>query len=263
MKDSSVPTWRLPLAERPQIAAIGWGVHGREKREEVYYLKGLWCAHLYDYSARIRVGGVLVDIRPGDLSIFPPDQKMVYYYQGVSRHIYAHFRFSEKIGASHPIRAVQPLHDTWAGSRNAMEIALDHFGTEPLRAEVKLWDLLWEWAARSAHSSDEKAPVHPALRVLVGRIETGLGEDLKVASLVRNCGLSHNHMIRLFQKTFQTTIEGYIRSRRLSRASHLLRNSTFPIKQIASEVGIRDPQQFNKLVRRAFGKSPRALRFQF
>lgn len=257
--DPAIPKWNLPLGQRPKIAAIGWGVHGKEKREESYYLKRLWCVHLYTYPAEIRVKGALLSIRPGDLSVLPPDEKLVYSYRGISRHLYAHFELGQKTGPVQAVRAVQHLGADWAAACNSMEVALGHFATEPLRSEIRLWDLLWEWAERSRSAED---PMHPALRSLVGRIETRLGEELKVAALIRDCGLSHNHMIRLFQKNFGTTIEGYIRSRRLSRAGHLLKNSTLPIKLIAGEVGIRDPQQFNKLIRRAFGKGPRKLRFE-
>jgi AraC-like DNA-binding protein len=56
-----------------------------------------------------------------------------------------------------------------------------------------------------------------------------------------------------------TTVQ-LIRKQRLQRAYHLLIHSTMPIKVVAAESGLSDLQQFNKQMRREYGKSPRALR---
>jgi transcriptional regulator GlxA family with amidase domain len=46
----------------------------------------------------------------------------------------------------------------------------------------------------------------------------------------------------------------------MERAEYFLRKTALPVKGIAAECGVTDLQHFNKLVRRFFGKSPRAIR---
>ena len=101
---------------------------------------------------------------------------------------------------------------------------------------------------------------HPAVQTAAERIELGLSAEINIPDLCADIGISHNHLIRLFRKQYGVTIRDYIRQRRLSRAKHLLECSDQPIKEIAHDVGIPNPQYFNKCVRHAFGRSPRELR---
>jgi transcriptional regulator GlxA family with amidase domain len=55
-------------------------------------------------------------------------------------------------------------------------------------------------------------------------------------------------------------VVGYIRRLRTERARHLLVNSTLPVKAVAVQVGLPDLQQFNKVIRRELGRSPREVR---
>jgi AraC-like DNA-binding protein len=101
--------------------------------------------------------------------------------------------------------------------------------------------------------------LHPALRKTVQIIEARLEGTIVIPDLAREVGMSHNHLIRLFRAKFKTTIEGYIRDRRIKRALNLLRYSTATVKSIAAEVGLPDLHQFNKAIRRECGRSPRAI----
>jgi transcriptional regulator GlxA family with amidase domain len=78
--------------------------------------------------------------------------------------------------------------------------------------------------------------------------------------VARHCGLSHNHLTRLFTAQLESTVVGYIRDRRMRRAHHLLTASTLPIASIAATVGIPDLQAFNKACRRTLGAPPRSVR---
>jgi transcriptional regulator GlxA family with amidase domain len=53
---------------------------------------------------------------------------------------------------------------------------------------------------------------------------------------------------------------GHLLRRRATRAQHLLLTTNLPVKVIAAEVGVPDLQEFNKLIRRHCGHSPRAVR---
>jgi transcriptional regulator GlxA family with amidase domain len=106
----------------------------------------------------------------------------------------------------------------------------------------------------------DRADVHPAFQAASRAIEVSLGSTVAIPTLASAAGVSHNHLIRLFRKHAGTTIADYVRRRRADRAMHLLTQTTLAPKAIASMVGLPDLQQFNKLVRRAFGRSPRQLR---
>jgi AraC-like DNA-binding protein len=81
--------------------------------------------------------------------------------------------------------------------------------------------------------------------------------------VAEHMGLSTTHVNRVVRRIAGMTMIQLIRRRRLQRAYRLLLHSTMPIKLIASECGIDDLQQFNKLMRSGYGKSPRQLRDDF
>ena len=132
------------------------------------------------------------------------------------------------------------------------------FPTQPLRAEVRLWDLLWR--AAEGRESKRTKPAHPAVTETIRQIELRLHEPLRVDELARDAGLSHNHLTRLFHAEMGQTVKGYLLDRRMAKARHLLRKSSVPIKAIAFETGYGDLHAFNKAVRRHCGNSPRGLR---
>jgi AraC family transcriptional regulator len=250
------PIFNLPLGERPRLSAIGRAVHGRVPVER-YHLKGLWCLHLYSYRAHLTVGGKACEIRPGSLGISPPDTNLVYRFEGRSEHLFAHFHLRGS-HAPRPVPAMRQTGPDYPQLHQLFEEAVGYFATEPLRAEVRLWDLLWR--AADAPGAAEKPRVHPAVERVAQQIELRLHEPLLVESLAREVGLSHNHLIRLFRAGLGQTVKGYMMTRRLEKARHLLCRSSLAIKQIAHDVGLGDLQAFNKTIRRRFGCSPRELR---
>lgn len=249
-------TFKVPLEQKPCLRMIGRGVHGRTPIEH-HHLHGLWCLHLYNYHARVSIDGVELDIKPGDLGILPADADLIYWFQGRSEHLFAHF----ELPSSSPTWKAPALQETgteFPQLHRLFEEAVGLFPTQPLRAEVRLWDLLWTATQRQDSHHGEK--VHPAVTETIRQIELRLHEPLLVEALAREMGLSHNHLTRLFQATMSQTVKGYMSQRRMGKARHLLQKSSTPIKSIAYEVGFEDLHAFNKAVRRHFGCSPRALR---
>jgi len=129
-----------------------------------------------------------------------------------------------------------------------------------LRQQVLLWDVLWELADRAAGA---QRGTHPSLEKARMLIDLRLGEPLSVAGLARECGLSHNHLTRLFQKELGTSVVAYIRGRRVERACHLLEQSSLPPKAVATQVGVPDARQFWALIKRETGKTPREWQGQW
>ena len=65
---------------------------------------------------------------------------------------------------------------------------------------------------------------------------------------------------QLFTRTVGRPVGGWIRDQRLARARQLLEATSIPIGAVGEAIGLGDPHQFNKFIRRACGVSPTALR---
>jgi transcriptional regulator GlxA family with amidase domain len=148
---------------------------------------------------------------------------------------------------------IAALHSA-PGLQPSFEEAIGWLPAQRLRAEVRLWDILWQLVSAQTRAG------HPAVAEAQRLIELRLGEVIYVTDLAKAAGLSQNHLTRLFAAQTGKTVAAYIRDRRVERAAHLLRHSTLPIKAIASEVGIPDLHLFNKSLRAAYGTAPRRLR---
>ncbi len=251
-------TWRLPLGVPPLISIAGHARHGAEPVER-FRLPHLWCVHLYEYEAELLVNGALHRLHPGSASILAPGAHMEYRFRGESRHLYAHFSVPHAgRRAVVTVPAVQDLGRDFAAIFAVFEDVPRWAATQPDRASARLWDILWRLTDR------RDLPPAPDAVAAVARVrelvEIHLAEPLYVGDLARRVGFSQNHLTRLFQTQIGMTVVDYVRQRRLERALHLLRQTTRPVKAIATEVGIPDLHLFNKVVRRAFGKPPRALR---
>jgi AraC-like DNA-binding protein len=239
---------------------MGIGVHGQTPIER-YRMPDLWSLHFYRYAARLELDGQEYALTPGCVSIVPPDTPMIYRYEGRSVHLYAHFRLvSSSMGSAMLVRPVQDLGDDFVRLYEQMEQVATVPEVPIERAQARLWDILWQLAERGGAEADEPMEAHPAVRRAVQIIDRRLAEPLSVEKIAFECGVSYSYLARLFTAWQGTSVIGYIGSRRMERARHLLLHSTLPVKAIAATVGIPDLHAFNKCVHRAFGASPRKLR---
>lgn len=253
--------WQVPLGAKPRISQMGIGVHGSVPVER-YLMPRLWCLHFYRYEAEMMINGRLFPILPGFVSLVPPGTRLEYRYKGRSQHCYAHFYLPVGGSDTMTIPAMLDLGREFETVNRLLEQAVEFFPNQRLRAEIRLWDILWQLSARSSHQSSEAVQMHPSVQKALQLVELHLQEPIYVTELAKKVGLSQNHLIRLFRASVGTTVVGYIRDRRLQRATHLLKNSTLSIKGIAHEVGIKDLHLFNKVIRRAHGVSPRKVRMR-
>jgi len=251
----------IPLANFPQIRHMGTAVHGHHPVER-YRMLGFWCVHFYTYHARLKVDDCWYEIKPGVATVFPPDAELEYRYQGRSEHVYAHFFLPTlPAAACERVPVLQSLGTRFDVLNAALRDAVEHSAISRRRAEVRLWDVLWELV------HERSRPVHNAgkpdvVDTLCRTIELRLSQPLRVSELLGelSLGVSHNHLLRLFRARTGTSILDYIRRRRVERAGHLLQHSTLSIKGIASQVGLADLHLFNKTIRRILGASPRDVR---
>lgn len=253
------PTYVLPLDTRPSIRMMRHAIHGTVVTEELWRLADVWCLHAYSYHADLCLDGRWLRILPGTVSLIAPGTVMNYRYRGRSPHDVAHFHLPREAGrrVSRRVPAIVPLRSQRGSFTSAFDQAIGYFSTSPLRAEVRLWDLLWQYVALA----DQQTPdIPPAVRKACEIIDARMGEPLRIAEIAEAVDLSHNQLTRLFRRHLNKTVIRYLRDRRVHLASHLLRETQLPIKSIAYHVGVPDLHHFNKMIRATLGRSPRQVR---
>ncbi len=249
--------WDINLDRPPAVRQLSIGVHGTVPVER-HRLGELWSLHLYDYFGDLWMDGRHVPIRPGAVTLTPPQVTLELHYRGRSVHLYAHFAASGSLPAS-LFPAIQYLDHEAEKLRPAMQEAVGWWSATPHRAEARLWDLLWQLSQRNRAPSPSHTPHHPLFARATELIELRLPTPIEVRALADELRVSHNHLNRIFRAAAGMTVGRYIRQRRLNRAHHLLTQTDMSVKLVACEVGIPDLHSFNKLVRRAFGCPPRQV----
>ncbi|RYX82874.1 AraC family transcriptional regulator [bacterium] len=242
----------IDLTQRPHLAACATNLHSGTER---FRLAQHWSLHIYQYHARLTVAAAPFDIVPGSMTLVPPDTPIEYRYQGPSRHIFAHFTLPSP--APTPSQLALPVfYDVrrdFQHFEQEMEAIAEALLLNPLRAEIKLWDLLWELAEYAHNTAPQH---HPSLEKALHLIESRLSEDISVTALAREVGLSHNHLTRLFRQATGDTVVAYVRHQRAERAKHLLAHTTMPLKVIAAQINSADLQSFSALIKKETGHAP-------
>lgn len=254
--------WQMPLKNPPRLVQAGRGVHGLRQKREEFQLPELWCLHLYNYHGELTIDGKEFEIKPGRVSVTPPNARIVYHFKGESWHAFAHFELPQR-GDLVPMPVVQDLGENYESLATSMDELAGWLPSMPCRSSVRLWEVLWQLVNYPYSERTPKKQLHPALGYAVREIEVHLAEPLSIPAIAHGANISHNHLTRLFKAEFGVTTEGYIRQRRTERALHLIVHTTMAIKSIAAEVGLPDLHFFNKTIRGATGQSPREYRRQY
>ena len=100
------------------------------------------------------------------------------------------------------------------------------------------------------------------LRRAIEYIHDHLGEDLSLAAVAAQSGLSMFHFARMFKQATGLTPHQYILRSRLNQAKQLLVTSSDPVADVAYRVGFYDQSHFTAHFKRAFGITPRIFRNQ-
>jgi AraC family transcriptional regulator len=253
-----IPAIEIDLARPPRVVQTGLCLHG-VRAAESFRLRGSWSLHAYHYRGEIRVRGRALPFGAGWVSLIPPDTLAEWHFPSHAPHHYVHFAL--EASGQPPIRlpVLQDLGDGFDSFCAALEELIQYQRQDPLRAAVRLWDLLH--GLRGRPDSPSPGPrLHPSVQIALSLIHSQQSERITVGEIARAIGVSHNHLTQVFQKSFGCGVRRFIQRERVARACHLLSHSSLSVKSIALETGIPDLQYFNKLIRRATGLSPRAYR---
>ena len=88
-------------------------------------------------------------------------------------------------------------------------------------------------------------------------------EPLGVDDMARAAGLSRAHFSRAFRRAFGEPPHAYLLTRRLERATALLRSTDQSVAEICFSVGLQSVGSFTTSFTRTFGLSPTAYRARF
>jgi len=88
-------------------------------------------------------------------------------------------------------------------------------------------------------------------------------EPLGVDDLAAAAGLSRAHFSREFRRAFGDSPHAYLLTRRLQRATELLRSTDRSVAEICLDVGLQSVGSFTSSFSRTYGMSPTAYRAAF
>jgi transcriptional regulator GlxA family with amidase domain len=92
------------------------------------------------------------------------------------------------------------------------------------------------------------------------RMDAAAHEDWPVARLARVSGVSQAHFARAFRDAFGLPPHRYLLTRRIERATALLRGTDLPIIDIALDAGWKSLGTFGRTFRDVTGESPTGFR---
>lgn len=252
------PVWLMSLRTQPNVSVIGKAVHGVQQLTETWRLL-LWGIALLDYHGEYVVDDRVLEVRPGMLGVFPPGLVVSARFNGRSELLYCHFGLTEGRGDEVPVAFLTELGSDVSRVRADLERGLSAFSVEPELTSRVVYDLLREVSGRQPPGPVANG-LHPSVRAAVGYIESNLHLPMDVKAIASRADLSERQLSTQFGRQLGTTVVGYLRRRRAERARQLLATTDLSAKIVAGQIGIHDLQQFNKLIRRECGVSPRALR---
>ena len=230
--------------------------------------------HLHDYSGNFWIARHRYRLQPGDITISPPEVPSRYALNESGTHLCLHFTPPAKSSRDSTLRL--PLHlrlgPQTAAARERFWRTIDHArqaggktdSPSGCAASASLQELLlWlQVQNRQGKMPERTSLMEEAIQKLERAIETSLSKPMLIGELAAGVGLSSDYVARLFARRYGMNLQRYLLLRRIELARHLLVSSDLPVADIGHQIGIPDPQYFNKQFRRMAGQSPLAYRQQ-
>jgi len=92
-------------------------------------------------------------------------------------------------------------------------------------------------------------------------IREHLSGDISLSRLSEVFYLNSSYLSRFFKRETSMNLTDYILNARIKKAKELLKQTSFPIFEIAKLVGIESPIYFSRMFKLETGKTPREFRF--
>ena len=99
-------------------------------------------------------------------------------------------------------------------------------------------------------------------REVTSIVEFEYGDELALDDLAHRVASSRRQLQRAFAEVGHTTFRQYLTAVRMDRAAEMLVGSELTVREVAHNVGYRQPAQFAKAFRRRHGSAPSDYRAQ-
>jgi AraC family transcriptional regulator len=116
--------------------------------------------------------------------------------------------------------------------------------------------------ARRGSATRPERLVPRRIRRVTDYVRANLAEDLSIAELADQAGLSSFHFARVFRRETGETPHQFVTRLRLEEAARLLRATDRTVLQIALEVGFENASHFSVQFKRGYGATPLAFRLR-
>jgi AraC-like DNA-binding protein len=111
------------------------------------------------------------------------------------------------------------------------------------------------------HGSSHEEQLPPAVSQACRHIRAyALSGKVRLSDTAAACGISAEHLSRIFHQSTGLSYNEYVTRFRLEHATDLLRNTTRTVTEVAHEAGFQSLSQFHRSFRAVFRKSPRTYR---
>lgn len=102
----------------------------------------------------------------------------------------------------------------------------------------------------------EADPERDLVEAACAQLAQGLAAPLPIAAVARECGVSREHLTRVFRRRLGVPPAAWLRRERLRRAELLLRAGGLAMSEIALRVGFAGASHFVQAFRQAYGLTP-------
>ncbi len=218
---------------------------------------GHWTLFFFEHAGIMSVNNKPIPYQPGNVGFVTPGTKVAFDRTGEgTEHVSLTFSLVSRTETV-VIPAVASLGDLVDVRRQELADAYDWLHISIMRGLACAYNLLWS-IAKPLDAFRKSDIIADAEALIMKRIAT----KINVATLADELAISHSHLLRLFRQEHGSTIQEYIRDKRVEIACQMITDTGMSVKEVANRVGMPDLQYFNKVIRASSGLSPTSLREQ-
>jgi AraC-like DNA-binding protein len=214
-----------------------------------------WTLFFFEHDGILSINNKPIPYLAGNVGFVVPGTKVGFDRVGEGTFHYAMtFGLQTRIDTV-AVPAVADLGDMVDIRRKEVQEAYDWLHISIMRGLAVAFNILWS-IARPQAAFRKSDLIFDAEALIIKRLAT----KINVRDLADELAISHSHLLRLFREEHASTIQEYIREKRIEIARQMITGTQLPLKEIATRTGMSDLQYFNKVIRAGTGMSPTKLR---
>ncbi len=259
---------KVPYKSLPEIVYAGFQPLDKEATPMPAGPANLYSLNVHTDPGELLFNSRTFEIAPGDITCLPAEQGIC--LRGFSYgHQWAFRFFLPEVNGSGSfdlpvLSAMKGLHYPILQECGRIAAGFNAPSSDPEEkklnqqiASSRFYSFLMRMA-RMTRGEVRKSDI--VLHGMLERLESSLGEKVSIPHIAEDAGVSQTYLSTLFRQRFGVTINQYMHQRRIEQAKELLTRTNLPVSCIGEEIGMGDPQYFNKQFRKSVGMSPSSFR---